>query len=363
MTSFDPNNKTRVLVFHIGHLGDTLMILPALQALRAYYKNAEFTLLSDKFIGANRVKAHAVFENTNYFDRYIFFPKSQKGKKIFQAISLFSVLPKLKLQKFDSLVYLAPSNRSVQQIERDRKIFNSVGITHIIGIDGYYKLQIDSSNLPTHEADLLLARLAREGLEAPIVGQAEFDLKLGAPEKARVDEFFAAHKVARDEKIMVAFGPGSKMQSKRWAAANFSKVGQKLIKKYDIFPVVFGGPEDYELGQMLIKSWRRGANAAGALGVRQAAEALSRCAFYVGNDSGAMHLAAAVKTRCVAIFSARDIEGKWHPYGNGHLVFRKHIACQECMLEYCDHKSCLDRISPLAVCRRIDKEFADLLSV
>jgi ADP-heptose:LPS heptosyltransferase len=358
----DLTNKTRVLIFHIGHLGDTLMILPALQAVRAFFKNAEYTLLSDKFIGAKRVIAHTVFENSKYFDQYIFFPKSKKGKKIFQAMSLLAVLPQLKLQKFDSLAYLTPSNRSVQQIERDRKIFNLAGIKHIIGMDGYYQLQNDPSNLPTHEADLLLARLAQDGLDVPAAGHAEFDLKLGAPENAKVEAFFAAHKIARNEKIMVAFGPGSKMQSKRWAAANFSKVGQKLIKKHDIFPIVFGGPEDFELGQMLIKSWRHGANAAGALGVREAAEALSRCAFYIGNDTGTMHLAAAVRTRCAAIFSARDIEGKWHPYGKGHLVFREHIACQECMLEYCEHKSCLARISPLTVFRRIEKEFADLLA-
>jgi ADP-heptose:LPS heptosyltransferase len=195
----------------------------------------------------------------------------------------------------------------------------------------------------------------------PEPGTAIFDLKIQQEEKSNVDAWFDSQKNGNDNRTLVAFAPGSKMQSKRWSLVKFAQVGKKLVSKYDVMPIVFGGPEDVELGQTLIKSWGCGYNAAGALNVREAAEALRRCAFYVGNDTGTMHLAASMGTPCAALFSARDNEGKWHPYGEGHLVFRERINCQGCMLEYCDHKSCLERIGPLTVFRSIEKQFAELL--
>ncbi len=349
--------KSRILVFHIGHLGDSLMILPAMRVLRDFFKDAELTLFFDTFIGKKRVAAQQVFDNTDYFDRFLPFPKSKRFNKIFQALSLLLLIPRLRTHKFDALVYLVPSNRSLQQVERDRKIFKLAGIHHFIGMADFFKLKKNSA---VHEADLLLTRLQTDGLDIPKAGTAAFDLKIQTDEKIKVDAWFAAQKYD-DVNPLIAFAPGSKMQSKRWSLTKFAQVGKKLIAKYDVTPIVFGGPEDAELGETLITSWGRGYNAAGALNVRQAAEALRRCALYIGNDTGAMHLAASMGTPCAAIFSARDSDGKWHPYGHGHIVFREHIKCQGCMLEYCDHKSCLQRISPLTVFRGIEKNFADIL--
>ena len=63
--------------------------------------------------------------------------------------------------------------------------------------------------------------------------------------------------------------------------------------------------------------------------------ALERCAFYLGNDTGTMHMAVAAGIPCVAVFSSRDFPGNWYPYGNGHVVFRTPIKCEGCFLEKC----------------------------
>lgn len=333
------------------------MILPAMTAVRRFFPDAQFTLFSGKYLRDKRVTARQVFENSDYFDHFIFFPKSKNFNRLFQAALLFCSIPRLKLSNYDALVYLVPSTRSVRQIERDRVIFKLAGIRQFIGLDGFYR-QLE---VPQHEADRLLARLAQDGLEIPPAGQAEFQLNLRELEIRFAEDWLASRLPNQNSSLLVAFAPGSNMQAKRWALSNFCKVGSQLIIKYDIYPIIFGAPEDGELGQLLIKCWKRGINAAGSLTVRQAAAVLRRCSFYVGNDTGTMHLAAAMHVRCAAIFSARDEEGKWHPYGEGHVVFRERVACQGCMLEYCDHKRCLTRITPTSVFRRIEKEFQDIL--
>ena len=69
--------------------------------------------------------------------------------------------------------------------------------------------------------------------------------------------------------------------------------------------------------------------------MRQSAALLDRCKLFVGNDTGTMHLAAAGGLPCVALFSARDEQGKWDPMGGPHHVIRKSVPCAGCMLVQC----------------------------
>jgi ADP-heptose:LPS heptosyltransferase len=146
---------------------------------------------------------------------------------------------------------------------------------------------------------------------------------------------------------LVGFGPGSKWPSKIWPEERFAAVGRRLIQEKNAYPLVFGGLEDRELANRLILGWGRGSNAAGVLPPRQAAAALARCAMYVGNDTGTMHLAAAVSTPCVAIMSAQDWPGRWNPCGDGHTVLRKQVRCEGCMLQVCELEGlrCLKEIA------------------
>ena len=57
--------------------------------------------------------------------------------------------------------------------------------------------------------------------------------------------------------------------------------------------------------------------------------------FYLGNDTGVMHMAVAAGIRCLAIFSATNAPGLWEPYGSGHVVLRKYVECEGCLLRYC----------------------------
>jgi ADP-heptose:LPS heptosyltransferase len=121
-----------------------------------------------------------------------------------------------------------------------------------------------------------------------------------------------------------------------WPEENYAELGERLIQELGLFPLLLGGTEDIARNERLIARWGHGANSAGRLSVRQSAAALSECRFYVGNDTGTMHLAAAVGTPCVVAFSAQDWPGRWHPYGQHHTVLRRAVACAGCQLRDCD---------------------------
>jgi len=343
----------KILIFHIGHLGDTLMIIPSLKALRQNFPQASFTLLSDKVIGNDFVLGSSLFKGSSFFDNFITFPKV-KGSLInfINPILALKSLYLLRRMNFDAVAYLVPSMRWPQQIIRDKRLFKYIGIQNLFGFSGFdadRQNAADHSEAWTHEADAIMKRLAIDCLKIPSPGKADISIDLNESDFQSVEAFFNSHKNSHKNKILIGFGPGSKMQSKRWPNERYLAVGKKLISKYDIWPIIFGGPEDKKGGDKLLTKFGKGYNAAGRLCLREAAACLSKCTLYIGNDTGTMHLAASVSTPCVAIFSARDLKGKWYPYGNQHVVFRKDINCAGCMLEACEHRTCLMEITPKEV--------------
>lgn len=149
----------------------------------------------------------------------------------------------------------------------------------------------------------------------------------------------------RNEKL-IAIAPGSKWSSKLWAEENYISVVKKISEKYNAYPVIFGGQEDFEIGQRIINSVAKGANAAGSLNVRESCAALENCIFYLGNDTGTMHMAAAVGIPCIAIFAATDYPGRWFPFGNENKIFRVSVECEGCHTPVCfNQNKCLKLVT------------------
>jgi ADP-heptose:LPS heptosyltransferase len=171
------------------------------------------------------------------------------------------------------------------------------------------------------------------------------ELPLGAAADQEVDKWLAELPPSQG-RPWIAIAPGSKMPAKIWPAERFAQVVTQLIEQFDVWPIVVGGPEDREVGENLLRAWGRGYLAAGNLGLSATAAAMARCRIYLGNDTGAMHLAVTAKLPCVAIFSSRTSPGRWYPYGDNHRVFRTAIDCEGCELTTCIERKmeCIYRI-------------------
>ena len=337
----------KILIFHIGHLGDTVIILPSLHLLRSSYPTASFYLLTDKILEKRYISAAELFSHTDYFEQVFTFLKSKhKVFSFIQYFSLFILLPKLFIQKFDIIFYLMPSARMLHHVKRDEWYFKILGIKARYGFTGFEKIQQKlQAGYIIHESDAILGRLADDDFECHLSAQRSFDLQLCKKEQQKIDRWLKNQPGDHEHRLLIGFGPFSKMPAKQWPLDRFQIVGEKLIHEYDIWPIIFGGNEDKKSADDLLRRWNRGFNAAGVLTIRESAEALRRCALYVGNDTGTMHLAAAVNTPCVAIFSARDIPGKWYPIGDNHIVLRARIDCELCNFTVCKHNRCLKNIT------------------
>jgi heptosyltransferase III len=356
------NSPERVLVFRIGQLGDMIVSLPAIWAVRRHWPQAKLTLLCDVHPGRRCVLGSDILGPTGLFDNIEHYAVPSEGHGRARTFaSRLQLLLRLRARRFDALIYLAPSIRKPEQVRRDVAFFRAAGVGRIYGADHFPPVPIRRPGQPLDmglsEADLLLERLGADGIPVPGHGEGLLNLVLGEAEAMAVARLRTT--LSPDGgRTWIGVGPGSKMPAKRWPLERFGEVAATLIARYDVWPVVFGGPEDHADGEILLTRWRRGYNAAGALTARASSMALKQCALYLGNDTGTMHLAAAAGTPCVAVFSARDWPGAWYPYGVAKRVFRTSVDCEGCYLVECAERrsECLTRITVeevVAGCERL----------
>jgi len=138
---------------------------------------------------------------------------------------------------------------------------------------------------------------------------------------------------------------GTKVSAKDWEEANWCRLIRQLGQQYaGMALVLIGTADERERSQRCGEHWSSNVlNLCGECTPRQSAAVLARAKIFIGHDSGPMHLAAAVGTRCVAIFAARNPPGQWFPLGVGHRVIYHQTDCHGCGLDICtEHgKKCI----------------------
>ncbi|MDE2179516.1 MAG: glycosyltransferase family 9 protein [candidate division NC10 bacterium] len=330
--------RGKILVYRIGQLGDTVCAIPAIKAIREWSGPCDLVLLCDYHPGTPYPVAAEILSQFGLIDDWIIYsPKSSLA--LDRALALRR---EIRQRRISSMFYLAPARRTIVQRLRDLLFFRWCGIRDMHGL----RLQASLSppNGTRQEVDRLLEVVRSSGL--PVCSQPSFNLPIPRAIRAQADELWRSLRL--EGEIVLAVCPGSKMPAKRWGEDRYQELGLRLTSHDRVRLVILGGPEDQSVAEQLCRAWNgRGVNLAGKTSYAGSAEILRRCRLYVGNDNGAMHLAAAVGTPCVAIFSARDVPGTWYPYGEGHTVFRKDVECQGCMLVECAEQQmkCIRSIS------------------
>jgi heptosyltransferase-2 len=151
---------------------------------------------------------------------------------------------------------------------------------------------------------------------------------------------------------LVVLCPGAEYgPSKRWPASHFSALAQSILKaKPTAAVVLLGGPSDRAIGDTIVSasdSQGRIFNWCGATSLDEAIAIISLCSKVVSNDSGLMHISAALQVPQVAIFGSSD-PNHTPPNSAKATVISLHLPCSPCHQRECPlgHLNCLNQISP-----------------
>jgi ADP-heptose:LPS heptosyltransferase len=325
-----------ILVYQMGSIGDTVVTIPALKAIRRHYgPDTEICLLHETRREVNTTPAD-LLAGSSEVDRFLSYPfAKKKGRKLLSAAVLWW---HLWHEHFQAVVYLAPSQRTAKQVRRDMRFFRWCRIPRFIGFRAFpeeYLYPVDLDSLPgrvAHEALCRLERLRLDGIDVSI----ETDISLPVLRLPQHDLDKALQwlglKRQKPGKMLVGICPGAKKPANFWPVQRFIEIGRRLAEngKYEL--MVVGGPKEAQTGDKMVKAWGEGLNAAGQFSVLRSAALLSQCAFIIGLDTGTTHLAAALGTPCVALYGAQENPGRWEPLGEGHIVLRKKVPCAGCRL-------------------------------
>lgn len=341
--------KHKVLVYLFGSLGDTIVAVPALRAVRRHFHDAETVLLQNVQSG-NIVKASEVLP-ANLIDRCLNYSSEVSGSGKISAF--YDLWRKIRSERFDAVVYLVISERPKRSVLRDKLFFRSCGIGDLIGFHAFSKEELypeDASGHPAmteHEAVRKLDRIERDGVEVwPEKDLRQPLLTFSAGELEPIKGWLA-HRRKKPDSRLIAIAPGCKTTANTWPLENFIEIGRKLLLDGNCEIMIVGGKTEFDLGEEMIAAWKTGINAAGKFSVTESGALLSLCDLYVGLDTGTTHLAAAVGTPCFAVYGERNNPGHWFPLGTSHSVVFHAVECAGCRLFDCplpDHP-CMKGIS------------------
>ena len=345
----------RVLVFRPGTLGDTVVALPALRLVAQAYPSAERRVLTE-FSGQSKAAPLAqVVDGCGLVHGYIPYPSQVRDLR-----ALMRLRQEICVFRPQVLVYLAAPLAGLLKIVRDVTFFRWCGIRSIVGVPWKSDLrrpQPTSNGLFEYEGARLLRCLRAIG-DGSLDSSSAFDLNLTAEDRCTARS--ALDGLPADAPIL-AVSIGAKSAVKDWGDQNWSSLLRRLSgKRPEWSLVMIGAAVEKERSEQLLASWDGPrVNLCGALSARGSASVLEQARLFVGHDSGPMHLAAAVGTTCVAIFSSRHLPGVWFPWGGMHRVIYTDIPCRGCNLDECIRYSnqCINSITVDNVIHEIDNVF------
>lgn len=363
----------RILVRATNWLGDAVMSLPALQALRARYPIARISILARPWV-ADLYGREPFCDDVIPYDA----PRGWAGIDVKWKLARM-----LAARRFDASILL-PNAFEAAALVSAARIPVRIGyardgrgwlLSHAVEVPDEFRnsgraltVRADERgnvivrgagprHATRHQRFYYLELLKRAGVIESYREDAESRLSGSAEAAERGRRLFAGEDFP--EKV-IGMSPGAAFGSaKRWLPDHFVELGIQLARQWGAAVALFGSGGEAELceriGRRLGKSGVTAANFAGKTSLREFVDRAAACFLYVTNDSGAMHVASALGVPTVAVFGSTDAVATG-PAGSRFVVVQKPVECSPCQLRDCpiDHR-CMTRISVEEVARAAEE--------
>jgi len=325
------------IIFRQGLIGDTIVAIPALHHLRkerSSSKNVYVSIIQSE----EQYRPSQILDGSNLIDQFILVRKYSIFLYIKDLLGLYVFI--LKSQRLDSYVYLLESDDFNNK--RKKRLLKLLGVAKVECVDKSISSNIVSQLLEV-VGGVLAVKKSREYPDFTYLDNAE-------------DAFVRRWLEQQKYKKLYALAINANFQSKTWGVKKFLKIAMEVYTKTGFKPVLMGGVNDINSNQFFIDKLGFGYNIAGIFTLKHSIEIMKYMEFYLGNDTGVMHMAALKNTQCFAIFSGIEKKKKWLPYGVGHRVYSHKTMCRGCLLRVCNQKVhlCMDGISTKNVIKDIE---------
>lgn len=334
-------------------MGDLIQTTPLIKGLKQKYPNAKITLMiSSDF--ENAVSLIPYVDDSIIFNLRQFKESDNledvSWVKIYRYIE--SKLNNIRSKSYDMLVNLSHSRFSALMVHY-LKVDNIIGFhcnstgDRMTGHPWMQYFGTEPFNRNFNEFNLVEIFSRSAGIDP--VGKEIQVLENALPNDGLVRGTFNCSK----DGLIVGFQIGSSLENRRWPTASFAKLADLLIEKLNARIILFGVESENKSAEEMIRLSKRRSeiiNLTGKTDLKQLTELLKGCAYLVTNDTGTMHLAAALKTKVIGLFFAHAHPFETAPYSIGHLIFQARISCAPCSYGvHCNNIICIDKVKPIHI--------------
>ena len=306
----NPAAAKKILIIQLWGIGETILTLPAIEALRKRFPNSDIDAL------------------TTQRNKDVYFGNKKISKVITIKLNPFSWINFIlkNMKKYDLVIdmeeYLNASAIMSFFIGK-----NAVGYSHGARAN-LYNVKV-KYNDGQHAVQTFLD-LAR-ALGADYNSRALPKLNFSAKDKKFVDLFFKRNKLT-GRKLIVCVSPGAAESAKAriWPIERYSELCDEIIQRHDAKIIFIGGASEEGMVNNIQNNMDfkgNSVNSAGKISLIQLFYLVGKCKIFIGNDSGPMHVAAAQKIKTIGLFGP-NLPVRFGPYGEGNLGLYKGYNCE-----------------------------------
>jgi len=340
-----------ILVVRLTSLGDVLMSVPAIKALKEGLPGTKVSWLVEGSVAE-------LLSHQDFVDQVMRFPRDlivgslKEGSYLKALKDMGAFLGNLRARRYDALIDFHGILKSAL-LDYAARAGKRIGFGRTFAKEGswlVYDERVDGVDTHLHkvERNMLLAR--HLGVNGTIP-----EVELVAPPDAQtyVNDLLAEHGI---EPPIIALFPFCSKGSlfKRWELANYGELLKRMKKSIQATVLILWGPGEEEEAKRLRDMAGTGVVLPANLGVAQLCALLKRADMYVGGDTGVMHLAAFSGVPVLAIFGPTDPVVN-APFGPMHKMVRRDLPCSPCRDKNCKERMCLTSITPDEVFEEVER--------
>jgi heptosyltransferase-3 len=330
---WDWREVRRVLVVRLRSIGDTVLATPSLDALRRFLPDAQIDILLESWVAP-------VLEGFDAVDNII---TTERGSTASRA----RVARRLHSARYDVAYNLHGGTTATI-------LMRAAGARHRVGFSSYQYSRLLNHAAPpateiwgvgsTHSVEQQLALLGWTGV--PVSDRPPTRLVLTEQAASSMAERLRAARVD-EAKPLALIHPAAAFDTKQWATANFARVIEDLSAR-GFNCVAVAAPNERQVIANLTEHTSARLTAFTDLSLPEVVALAARARFFVGNDSGIAHIAAAMRVPSVVIFGSSNV-AHWRPWTLAPAeIVREELPCQPCPGYFCaefDAPECIRRVT------------------
>lgn len=328
--------ERKILVIHTGGIGDLIMATPTLKAVRHLFPKASIHFLGNP-------KSIEAIRDLPYVNEIIAINTGRIKSRILGEIpGMLKLVRFLRNRKYNSLFVLQPQLTFGAAIRMGLFII-PLGIPERFGRNtngrAFFltKEVEETSSSKKHEVERMLDVIRLAGavpenynMTIPI-SQNDRNVILGLLNDNRITQL----------DFLIALAPGFGKPTRGWYPDKWAQLADRLISKHGATILIVGGLKEMNLAIQISNLMKeRPIIIAGKTNIFQTAALMEQCQIVISNDSGPMHIAAAVRANIVALFGPGDYN-RIRPYANTDkfVIVTKNAQCAPCYKVECKETS------------------------